>query len=98
MGEAGWWVLQRTTGILLVVPVGVHLFAQVTGAVDLTVRFVNDLALLILVVLHSIPGLRTVVHDYVPDSRLRVWAERLLLIGGAGLVGYGVWGLRVFFT
>jgi len=98
MGEAAWWVLQRATGVLLVLPVGIHLFAQATGAVDLTVRFVSDLALLVLVVLHSIPGLRTVVDDYVPDGRLRVLAERLLLLGGAALIGYGAWGLWKFFT
>lgn len=98
MGEGGWWVLQRATGVLLVVPLGLHLFAQATGAVDLTVRFLNDLLLLILVVLHTIPGLRTVIYDHVADGRLRAWADRLLLVGGAGLVGYGAWGLWLFFT
>lgn len=97
MGEAGWWVLQRATGMLLVVTVAIHLLAQVTGAADLTLRFVNDLVLLVLLVLHSIPGLRTVVYDYIPDGRVRAWADRLLLLGGAGLVGYGAWGLWVFF-
>ncbi len=98
MGEGGWWVLQRATGVLLVVPVGVHLFTQATGAADLTVRFLNDLILLILLVLHTIPGLRTVIYDHVADGRLRAWADRLLLLGGAGLVGYGAWGLWRFFS
>jgi len=97
-GERGWWVVQRVTGVLLAGSVGLHLWAQVGGLPDLTVRFLNDLLLLVLVVVHSIPGLRAIIYDHVADNGLRAWADRLLLLGGAGLVGYGAWGLWVFFT
>jgi succinate dehydrogenase hydrophobic anchor subunit len=97
--EARIWFLQRLAGLLLIPLIMFHLLhkAGVLGAwADLSVRYVAALALLFCLLFHGLYGLRTVIYDYVRNTELLRWTDRLILACGLFLLLYGGWGLWVF--
>ena len=99
MRSMTFWLLQRITALLLVVALGLHIWAS-NFATDWATLFrgITDLSLLALALLHGLNGVRTVVLDYGPSLAGRQFLSALLtLLGIAGfLFGmYGLWPLIV---
>lgn len=92
------WVLQRITAVLLVVFLGLHLWASNFTA-DWTTLFraLVDLALLALALFHGLNGVRTVVLDFGPGLQgRRFLSASLAMLGIAGFL-FGVYGFWPMF-
>ncbi len=91
------WLLQRITAVLLVVFLGLHLWASnfAAGWAAL-LRAVVDLSLLALALFHGLNGVRTVVLDFgIGLAGRRFLSASLAMLGiAAFLFGlYGFWPL-----
>lgn len=87
------WLLQRITAVLLVVFLGLHLWAS-NFAADWAalLRAVVDLSLLALALFHGLNGVRTVILDFGPgQAGRRFLSAGLALVGVAGFL-FGVYG------
>ena len=92
------WVLQRITAVLLVVFLGLHLWAS-NFTVDWAALFraLVDLALLALALFHGLNGVRTVVLDFGPGLQgRRFLSASLAMLGIAGFL-FGVYGFWPMF-
>jgi succinate dehydrogenase / fumarate reductase membrane anchor subunit len=91
------WLLQRTTAVLLVVFLGLHLWASnFTTDWAAFFRGLVDLSLLALALFHGLNGVRTVLLDFGPSlAGRRFLSASLALVGITGfLFGvYGFWSL-----
>jgi len=90
------WLLQRASGLLLVVLAGAHVTVQLgLAAVPLrrAVLLGVDWLLLAGVLYHGLNGVRTVVFDYVSRPAAQRAADWLLWLTGLALFLYGAWGL-----
>ena len=91
------WLLQRITAILLVLFLGLHLWASnFTVEWTATFRAVVDLVLLALALFHGLNGVRTIILDFGPGIQgRRFLSATLALLGITGfLFGlYGFWPL-----
>jgi len=87
------WVLQRATAVLLIVFLGLHLWASnFTVAWASVVRALVDLALLALAIFHGLNGVRTVILDFGPGLQgRRFLSASLALLGVAGFL-FGIYG------
>ena len=96
-GSIFLWLLQRITAVLLVVLLGLHLWASnFTTNWASIFRGVVDLSLLALALLHGLNGVRTVVLDFgVGSAGRRFLSASLALIGFVALLfgAYGLWPL-----
>ncbi|MGQ0548153.1 MAG: hypothetical protein ACT4PY_00570 [Armatimonadota bacterium] len=97
--SAALWLLQRASGLLLVLLVGIHVGVQ-HGLFRVPLRRTMligvDWLLLAVVLYHGLNGVRTVAYDYIhrrPAQRMVDWA---LWIAGLVLFFYGSWGLLGF--
>lgn len=96
------WVTQALSGVLLLVLLGLHLFANHTagGLLDYTAVlqrlqdpavFAVEMGFLVIVAFHGLNGLRAVLLDYLAEDK----AGRYVNIGtgvlGAAAVVYGLW-------
>ncbi len=91
------WLLQRITAVLLVVFLGLHLWASnfATGWAAL-LRAGVDLSLLALALFHGLNGVRTIVLDFgISLAARRFLSVSLTMIGVAALLFglYGFWPL-----
>ena len=91
------WLLQRITAILLVLFLGLHLWASnFTVEWTATFRALVDLVLLALALFHGLNGVRTIILDFGPGIQgRRFLSATLALLGITGfLFGlYGFWPL-----
>lgn len=108
-GETAWlWLLKILSGVLIVVVLGIHFvvnhYLAPEGLLDYAgvVAYYQNLfvpimegAFLVLVVVHSLLGVRGIVLDLNPTSRvLRIFDISITLFGCAAIV-YGLWLLSV---
>lgn len=96
-----WWLLQRVSGLLLLVLLGTHLvlthfiapaeavqFAAVQGRFSMTLVPILDYSLLFVALLHGLYGMFVVIGDLLPAIQPKVLAFCLIVIGvGLGIVG-----------
>jgi succinate dehydrogenase / fumarate reductase membrane anchor subunit len=92
------WLLQRITAILLVIFLGLHLWASnFTTNWAALFRALVDLSLLTLALFHGLNGVRTVVLDFGPGLHgRRFLSASLALLGIAGFL-FGVYGFLPMF-
>jgi len=88
------WLLQRVTAVLLVILLGLHLWASnfTTNWASLF-RAGVGLSLLIIVLFHGLNGVRAIVLDFGigPEAR-RFLSVSLVMLGAAAFL-FGVFGL-----
>ncbi len=105
------WLLQRTSGAVLVVLLAVHFwvghysdwgepitFAGVQMRLQSTVFITIDIILLISVVFHGLNGVRNIILDYpafLPHNRS---ISFILFIIGTATVIFGIYALYPFIT
>jgi succinate dehydrogenase hydrophobic anchor subunit len=91
------WLLQRITAAILVVLLGLHLWASnFTTNWTSMFRGLVDLSLLALALLHGLNGVRTVALDFgVGSAGKRFLSASLALIGFVAFLfgAYGLWPL-----
>jgi len=93
------WLLQRASGLVLVLFAGIHLGVQ-HGLFPVPLRrevlLGVDWLLLGVVLYHGFNGIRTIAHDYLSGP----WAQRItdyvLWVAGLAVFLYGSWGLAAF--
>jgi len=103
------WLFMRLSGVVLVVLIFGHLFANMMvdeGVSGLSFGFVAgkwaspawqfwDLALLWLSMLHGTNGVRTIINDYAEKHATRTWLKGLLYVATIFII---VLGTLVIFT
>lgn len=93
------WLLQRASGLVLVLLVAIHLGVQHTlFAVPLrrAVLIAVDWMLLAAALYHGLNGLRTVAYDYLHRAGAQRAVNWTLWLTGLALFLYGSWGLWAF--
>ena len=92
------WVLQRITAVLLVVLLGLHLWASnFTADWAALFRALVDLTLLALALFHGLNGVRTVVLDFGPGLQRRRFLSASLAMVGIAAFLFGVYGFWPLF-
>ena len=92
------WVLQRITAVLLVVFLGLHLWASnFTADWAALFRALVDLTLLALALFHGLNGVRAVVLDFGPGLQGRRFLSASLAIVGIAAFLFGVYGFWPLF-
>jgi succinate dehydrogenase hydrophobic anchor subunit len=93
------WVLQRASGLFLVLLAGLHVGVQ-HGLFSLSFRrpvlLGIDWLLLAIVLYHGLNGVRTIAYDYLSGRSAQQAVDRLLWVLGLALFAYGSWGLVLF--
>jgi succinate dehydrogenase hydrophobic anchor subunit len=93
------WLLQRASGLVLVLLAGIHLGVQhALFPVPLRreVLLGVDWLLLGIVLYHGFNGIRTIAHDYLKAPGTRRATDWMLWVAGLALLLYGSWGLAAF--
>lgn len=104
-GENTWlWLLKITSGVFIfallvihlivnhfVAPEGLLTYADVVRYFQNPAVLVMEATFLVLVVVHSLVGLRGVLLDLRPGSTALRWLDRSLLLLGAVAILYGLW-------
>ena len=88
------WLLQRVTAVLLVILLGLHLWASnfTTNWASLF-RAGVGLSLLIIVLFHGLNGVRAIVLDFGIGQEARRFLSVSLVMLGAAAFLFGVFGL-----
>ncbi len=93
------WLLQRASGLVLVLLAGIHLAVQhalfpVPFRRDVLLGV--DWLLLAVVLYHGFNGIRTIAHDYLSGPRAQRITDYVLWATGLAVFAYGSWGLAAF--
>ena len=101
---SGRWLLKIFTGLLIVVFLGVHFvvnhlvapdglltYADVVAYFQNSFIVVMEISFLILAVVHSFLGLRSILLDLDPSPTILRMANFVLVVMGAAAVIYGTW-------
>lgn len=104
----GLWLIKIITGLLVVIVLSIHFIinhAIVPGGLltyQDVLRYytvwivpVMEAIFLVVVVTHSLTGLRGIFLDLNPSPKVSKWLDRILLIVGAIAIVYGIWLLIV---
>jgi succinate dehydrogenase hydrophobic anchor subunit len=94
--SAALWLLQRASGLALVVLAGLHVIVQhalLPVVIRRPVQLAVDWLLLALVLYHGLNGVRTVACDYVMAPARQRAITAALWAAGLALFAYGGWGL-----
>jgi succinate dehydrogenase cytochrome b556 subunit len=107
--RAWTWIIQRASGAVLVLALGLHWIVQhvVSPGAEITFSGVqvrlqwalylaSDLTLLGFAVFHGLNGLRTVLLDFNPSGRVAAWSTTALVVLGAAAVLYGFGPILAF--
>lgn len=90
------WLLQRASGLVLVILAGLHVGVQY-GLLPFSIRrpalIVVDWFLLTFLLYHGLNGVRTVAYDYVTRPQAQRLVDWVLWAAGLTLFAYGSWGL-----
>jgi succinate dehydrogenase / fumarate reductase membrane anchor subunit len=100
----GLWLLQVISGALLIVVLGLHMFAQhfvvegglrnfqdVLAYVSNPLILVIELVFLIVVTFHAMLGLRAILLDLGPSAKAERTINIVLAVIGVGAAGYGIY-------
>ena len=102
------WVLQRVTGALLLLLLGLHFwvthfgttgaitFDKVVDRVRLPIWFHIDVALLAVIIYHALNGVRTVILDLGLTRKKALALDWGLVVLGLAMLAFGSWGLLPF--
>ncbi len=103
------WVMQRVTGVFLVVLLFLHVIwlhyvdpdsvltvAGVRLRLQALLFGVTDSLLLGFAVFHGMNGMRSVLYDYVGSGLKRRVISLLLILAGTILFAYGLWAFLPF--
>jgi succinate dehydrogenase / fumarate reductase membrane anchor subunit len=107
--EGTWlWLLKIAGGLLIVIVLGIHFvinhlvapggllsYQDVINYYKVPIVPIMETIFLLLVVSHSLIGLRSIILDLNPSDRLLKWIDGVLILAGLGASSYGVW--LVFF-
>jgi len=107
--EGTWlWLLKIAGGLLIVIVLGIHFvinhlvapggllsYQDVINYYKVPIVPVMEIVFLILVVSHSLIGLRSILLDLNPSDRLLKLIDTVLIVAGLGAASYGAW--LVFF-
>lgn len=104
----GLWLVKILAGLLIVIVMSIHFVinhAVVPGGLltyDDVLRYytfwfvpVMEAIFLVIVISHSLLGLRSIILDLNPPGRLSRWMDGILLVVGSAAVVYGIWLLVV---
>lgn len=97
--SAALWLLQRASGLVLVLLAGIHVGLQhALFPVPLRREALLgvDWLLLGIVLYHGFNGIRTIAHDYLTGPSAQRAADWMLWVAGLALFLYGSWGLAAF--
>ncbi len=109
--EGTWlWLLKIAGGLLIVIVLGIHFvinhlvapggllsYQDVINYYKVPVVPIMEIVFLVLVVSHSLIGLRSILLDLNPSDRLLKAIDGGLILVGAGGITYGSW-LILFLT
>ncbi len=101
---SGRWLLKIFTGLLIVVFLGIHFvvnhlvapgglltYADVVAYFQNPLIVVMEISFLILVVIHSFLGLRSILLDLNPSPTVLRMANFVLVVIGTAAAIYGTW-------
>ena len=101
---SGRWLLKIFTGLLIVVFLGIHFvvnhlvapgglltYADVVTYFQNPIIVIMEISFLVLVVVHSFLGLRSILLDLNPSPTVLRMANFALAVIGAAAVIYGAW-------
>lgn len=103
--KSSWsWFWQSVTGILLILLVGLHMYAhhfvvegglrnyrQVVEYLSNPIIIVAELAFLISVTVHAMLGMRAILLDLGPSPRMEKLVTQACIVVGVLTVLYGFW-------
>lgn len=102
--RGGLWLLQAITGLLLLFLLGVHIVANhfvvegglrtyqdVVAYLSHPVVFVWEIIFLVVVTLHAALGVRAILLDLGPSSRVERVINGVLTVLALVAIGYGIW-------
>ncbi len=103
--EGAWlWLLKIAAGLLIIVVLGVHFVVNHVAAPegllsyrDVVLYFQNpwvvamEISFLVLVVTHSLVGLRSILLDLNPSAKVLTAANYLFILLGGTAIIYGIW-------
>jgi succinate dehydrogenase hydrophobic anchor subunit len=100
----GLWLIQVLSGGLLVIVLGLHMYAHhfvvegglrtyadVLDYIADPLIFWLEVVFLIVVTIHAVLGIRAILFDLDPGDGARQAINVILTIVGIGTVGYGIW-------
>ncbi len=101
---SGRWLLKILTGLLIVIFLGIHFvvnhlvapgglltYADVVAYFQNPVIVVMEISFLVLVVVHSFLGLRSILLDLNPSPTVLRMANFVLVVIGTAAIIYGIW-------
>ncbi len=101
---SGRWLLKILTGLLIVIFLGIHFvvnhlvapgglltYADVVAYFQNPVIVVMEISFLVLVVVHSFLGLRSILLDLNPSPTVLRMANFMLVVIGTAAIIYGIW-------
>ena len=101
---SGRWLLKILTGLLIVIFLGIHFvvnhlvapgglltYADVVAYFQNPLIVVMEISFLILVVIHSFLGLRSILLDLNPSPTVLRMANFVLVVIGTAAAIYGTW-------
>ncbi|TDA64848.1 MAG: hypothetical protein D9V45_09535 [Chloroflexi bacterium] len=101
---SGRWLLKILTGLLIVIFLGIHFvvnhlvapgglltYADVVAYFQNPIIVVMEISFLILVVIHSFLGLRSILLDLNPSPTVLRMANFVLVVIGTAAAIYGTW-------
>jgi succinate dehydrogenase / fumarate reductase membrane anchor subunit len=98
------WLVKQFTGVLVFLFILTHVivnhFVSPNGLLtyDEVIRYLGnpwvaamEITFLVVVIFHSLMGLRSVLLDLNPSPKLMRWIDPALILAGIAAVTYGIW-------
>ncbi len=98
------WLIKIVAGLFIVVLLGIHFvvnhlvapgglltYADIVKYYQNPIVVIMEITFLIVVVIHSFLGLRSIILDLNPSRNVLKVTNYFLLILGAALITYGIW-------
>lgn len=107
--EGVWlWLIKIIAGLMVIVVLGIHLvinhtvapgglltYQDVINYYKVPIVPIMEFFFLVVVITHSLLGLRSIILDLNPAQKIRQVVDLTLALSGAGGVIYGTWLLIV---
>ena len=105
------WIIKILSGIMIILFLGIHLivnhlvvpegllsYAEIIRYFSNPLIFVMEITFLIIVVTHSLIGLRSIILDLNFSQKYQSLIDRILVLAGIISVAYGAWLALILFT